>query len=56
MCVYFAKKAHLQETIKVLCEQTREFEQENYNIFWIMFNIISFREYCSLFSCLEYEQ
>ena len=40
MCVYCTKKAHLQETIKVLCEQIREFEQENYNIFWIMFYVI----------------
>ena len=42
------------DVIKVLCEQTREW-QMTYVIFWIMFNIIWFREFCGWLSYLEYE-
>ena len=41
--------------IKVLCEQTRELTDDLHD-FWIIFNVIWFREFCGLLSYLEYEQ
>ena len=41
--------------IKVLCEQTRELTDDLHD-FWIIFNVIWFREFCGWLSYLEYEQ
>ena len=41
--------------IKVLCEQTRELQDDLHDV-WIMFNVIWFREFCGWLSYLEYEQ
>ena len=46
------KKIH---EIKVLCEQTRELTDDLHD-FWIMFNVIWFKEFCGWLSYLEYEQ
>ena len=45
----------IKELIKVLCEQTREFTDDLHD-FWIIFNVIWFREFCGWLSYLEYEQ
>ena len=44
------------ERIKVLCEQTRELTDALHDFFWIMFNVIWFREFCVWLSYLEYEK
>ena len=43
------------QKIKVLCEQTRELTDDLHDLFWIMFNVIWFREFCVWLSYLEYE-
>ena len=41
--------------IKVLCEQTRKLTDDLHD-FWIIFNVIWFREFCGWLSYSEYEQ
>ena len=46
----------ISKKIKALCEQTRELADDLYDFFWIMFNVICFREFCVWLSYLEYEK
>ena len=48
--------ACISKKIKVLCEQTRELTDALHDFFWIMFNVIWFREFCVWLSYLEYEK